>query len=189
MNKLVSSKYLTAFSDFRIPSDAPDFITPQAYVQYLRNYIAYFNLQPHIHTNSRVTRITRQKPFPSSYSSASSTSAGQHQQQHVIEITSPDSTIETWHCNAVAICTGINVHPRIPAIPGMEKIPVALHSSDLKSRAQFGTDTHVLVLGAGETGMDIAHLAVTAPTASVTLCHRDGFFCAPKVGILGSSLF
>ncbi|KAJ2981790.1 hypothetical protein NQ176_g1816 [Zarea fungicola] len=166
--ELVSSKYLTAFSDFRIPSDAPDFITPQAYVQYLRNYIAHFNLQPYIHTNSRITRITRRKTSPSSYSSASSISAGQQkQQQHVIEITSPDGIIETWHCDAVAICTGINVHPRIPVIPGMGRIPVAIHSSNLKTRAQFGTGTHVLILGAGETGMDIAHLAVTAPTASI----------------------
>jgi dimethylaniline monooxygenase (N-oxide forming) len=39
----------------------------------------------------------------------------------------------------------------------------------------------VLILGSGETGMDLAYLAVTSPTKSVTLSHRDGFLCAPKV--------
>jgi dimethylaniline monooxygenase (N-oxide forming) len=29
--------------------------------------------------------------------------------------------------------------------------------------------------------MDMAHLAVTSPTKSVTVCHREGFFCGPKV--------
>src|SRR5690606_24269685 len=42
--ELVSSKYLTAFSDFRLPRDAPDFITPATYVQYLKNYATRFGL-------------------------------------------------------------------------------------------------------------------------------------------------
>jgi dimethylaniline monooxygenase (N-oxide forming) len=40
-----------------------------------------------------------------------------------------------------------------------------------------------MILGSGETGMDLAYLAVTSPTKSVTLCHRDGFLCAPKVSL------
>jgi cation diffusion facilitator CzcD-associated flavoprotein CzcO len=83
----------------------------------------------------------------------------------------------------VAVCTGIHFTPNIPHIPGLETVPLVLHSSQLKTREQFGSNTHVVVMGAGETGMDIAHLAVTAKTASVTLCHREGFFCAPKVGL------
>jgi len=38
-----------------------------------------------------------------------------------------------------------------------------------------------VVLGAGETAMDVSHLAVTSPTKSVTMCHRDGWFYAPKI--------
>lgn len=184
--KLVSSKYLTAFSDFRLPLDARDFVTPKVYVQYLNDYVDHFHLRAHIHTHTRVVRVSRGSPTG-----------------HFVEVESalpPSDTTgdatdretekgkETWECDAVAICTGINVTPRIPAIPGIDRVPLVLHSSDLKTRAQLGRDTHVVVLGAGETGMDVAHLAVTAPTASVTLCHRDGFFCAPKVCSLSFAL-
>ncbi|OAA71272.1 dimethylaniline monooxygenase [Cordyceps fumosorosea ARSEF 2679] len=155
--ELVSSKYLTAFSDFRLPADAPDFVTPAVYVQYLRDYLTHFGLWPHVRCRSRVTRIVRRLP------------AG-----HTVEVTTTAAdggaaVVEAWDCDAVAICTGINVLPRIPEVPGLlsRTTTTVLHSSEVKTRAQLGEGTHVVVLGAGETGMDMAHLAVTAPTASV----------------------
>ncbi|KAM3436656.1 hypothetical protein MY4824_004249 [Beauveria thailandica] len=169
--EMVSSKYLTAFSDFRLPASAPDFVTPAAYVQYLRDYLAHFHLWPHVRCRARVTRITR-RHHP----------GGGDVGGHTVEVTSAETgATETWDCDAVAICTGMHVLPWIPALPGLERVKTVLHSSAVKTRAQLGEDTHVVVLGAGETGMDMAHLAVTAPTASVTLCHRGGFFCAPKI--------
>lgn len=159
---MVSSKYLTAFSDFRLPRDAPDFVTPAVYVRYLNDYVDAFNLRSLIQCDTRIKKVTRSETG------------------HVIHLSEKRSE-SRWECDAVAICTGINVHPRIPEIPGIERVPVVLHSSQLKTRKQLGNGTNVVVLGAGETGMDIAHLAVTAPAASVTVCHRDGFFCAPKV--------
>lgn len=161
---MVSSKYLTTFSDFRLPLDVPDFPTPQRYVQYLNDYVDTFNLRSNIELQSRVTRITR-----------GSTSG------HVLEITKADNQISTWTCDALAICSGVHLHPQIPSIPGIDRVPLAPHSSKMKTRSQFGIDTNVVVLGCGETGMDMAHLAVTSPTKTVTLCHRDGFFCSPKV--------
>ncbi len=147
--------------------DAPDFVTPAVYVQYLRDYLTHFNLWTQVRCNTRVTRIVRRQPSGHT----------------ITTITSVNDAVETttWDCDAVAMCTGIHVLPSIPDIPGLDRVPMVLHSSQLKTRGQFGKDTHVVVLGAGETGIDMAHLAVTAPTASVTLCHRGGFFCAPKV--------
>ncbi|KJZ73125.1 hypothetical protein HIM_07509 [Hirsutella minnesotensis 3608] len=163
--ELVSSKYLTAFSDFRLPLDAPDFVTPQTYVKYLRDYVEAFGIGGSIECNSKVVRVSRDL-----------LSSG-----HVVHVHKKDGPQFTWTCDAVAICSGLNVHPNIPDIPGIERVPTVLHSSQFKRRAQFGVGTNVVVCGAGETGMDVAHLAVTSPTKSVTLCHRDGFFCAPKI--------
>ncbi|PHH85251.1 hypothetical protein CDD83_702 [Cordyceps sp. RAO-2017] len=163
--ELVSSKYLTAFSDFRLPKEAPDFVTPQKFVAYLHNYLKAFKLEEYIECSAEVKLIAR----------------GPGGVGHVLTIKKPDGREFLWDCDAVAICSGLHVHPNIPDVPGIEKVPKVLHSSQFKRRSQFGEGTNVIVCGAGETGMDIAHLAVTSPTASVTLCHRDGFFCAPKI--------
>lgn len=58
---------------------------------------------------------------------------------------------------------------------------MVVHSSDFKTKTQFGSGLDVLIVGSGETGMDLAYMAVTGDTKSVTLCHRDGFHVAPKV--------
>lgn len=92
-----------------------------------------------------------------------------------------DGKEEIWECNAVAICSGLHVEPSIPAVKGIEHVPKVLHSSQFKSREDFGDDKNIMVLGVGETAMDISHLAVTGNTKSVTLCHRGGFVYAPKV--------
>ncbi len=88
---------------------------------------------------------------------------------------------KTWDCDAVAVCAGLHVLPNIPTIPGMEKVPIRLHSSQFKGRHQFGEGKTVMVLGAGETASDITYLAVTSPTKQVVQCHRYGFHLAPKV--------
>ena len=87
---------------------------------------------------------------------------------------------EIW-CDAIAVCSGLHFNPDMPYVEGIEHAGEVLHSSELKSREQFGVDKNVIILGAGETAMDLAFLAVTSPTKSVTVCHRDGFFCGPKV--------
>ena len=88
---------------------------------------------------------------------------------------------EKWHCDAIAVCSGLNVTPNIPRIRGIEHVPKAFHSSKFKERKQFGVNNNILVLGAGETAMDISYLAITSPTNSVTLCHRGGWKNEPKV--------
>ncbi|KAG6040085.1 hypothetical protein E4U41_001426 [Claviceps citrina] len=56
-----------------------------------------------------------------------------------------------------------------------------MHSSEFKARKQFRASRTVMVVGAGETGADVAYLAVTTPSVErVLLCHRDGLHFAPK---------
>lgn len=73
--------------------------------------------------------------------------------------------------------------PNIPGLQGVERIPVVMHSSEIKNRQQFGKDTTVLLLGSGETGADMSYMAVTSQTKKVVWCHRDGFHLAPKVRV------
>lgn len=189
--QLVSSKYLTAFSDFRVPKTEKDFLTPKRYVEYLKDYATKFALWDHIHLSTEVTSVS---PDP------------EHASQHIIttrETQGQAPTKRQFH--AIAICSGLNQNPCNPAIPGLNiPLPTAnekeghhrpaqmpgssihpgitlLHSADFKARSQFGTDKTILILGVGETAMDIAHLAITSPTKRVILSHRDGFISSPKI--------
>lgn len=189
--KLVSSKYLTAFSDFRVPEGERDFLTPQRYVEYLKAYATKFNLWNHIHLSTEVRSITPDPAQPS---------------QHILKTIEAQNQVPVEHrYHAIAICSGLNQDPFKPAVPGLNTpLPTVsekehphnpdqnsgasihthielLHAADFKSRSQFGKDKTVLILGVGETAMDIAHLAITSPTKRVILCHRDGFISSPKI--------
>ncbi|KAF6842431.1 dimethylaniline monooxygenase, partial [Colletotrichum musicola] len=75
-----------------------------------------------------------------------------------------------WDCDAIAVCSGLNNVPSIPSIEGLGGAEKVLHSSEVKGRHQFGQNTSVMILGAGETAMDLAHLAVTSEAREVVLC-------------------
>lgn len=161
--ELVSSKYLTAFSDFRVSRDDPDFLPTGKFCSYLEDYTTHFDLWRYIELSTKVTNVRRLD-----------------RGGHVIRY-SKDGTELEWDCDAVAVCSGLHVDPYVPSIPGIEHVPRVLHSSEFKQRKDFGVDKQVVVLGVGETAMDLSYLAITSATKSVTICHRDGFYYAPKV--------
>lgn len=86
----------------------------------------------------------------------------------------------TIHADAVAIASGLHVTPAIPTIPGADRIPESIHSSQYKGRGQL-SGKRVMILGCGETGMDLAYESCKAGAAEVTLCHRGGYLSFPKV--------
>ncbi|OHF00066.1 dimethylaniline monooxygenase [Colletotrichum orchidophilum] len=171
--EMVSSKYLTAFSDFRVAEDLPDFLPVEEYVRYLEGFCTKFDLWDVIETKTDIRRVSH-------------TGVGHRIFFHRLgggkaaDGRTGETLENTWECDAIAVCSGLNNVPSIPSIEGLDNVRL-LHSSEVKERRQFGSDTSVMILGAGETGMDLAHLAVTSKAREVVLCHKDGFFCAKKV--------
>ncbi|KAF9730101.1 hypothetical protein PMIN04_011931 [Paraphaeosphaeria minitans] len=159
--ELVSSRQLTTFSDFRWKS-GPDFMIVEQYLDYLGAYCEAFRLGPYIDFCCRVTNVRQNDSG-----------------RHVVSYTKNGEARE-WICDAVAICTGLHVHPSLVPLDGVGNIPKSIHSADFKSSAQFEDAKTVLILGSGETAADVAHLAVTSRSRRVVFCHRDGFHLAPK---------
>jgi dimethylaniline monooxygenase (N-oxide forming) len=171
--ELVSSKQLTTFSDFRLPLDSPDHISLPDYVEYLKSYIDHFGLWKHINLDCRVDSI---KPHPQD-------SKSRYRVTYSRRKDGPGAAVEpeAFDCSHLAICTGLHVQPNIPQIPGIEFLQGdAFHSSLYKDRSQL-QDHDILLLGCGETAMDIAYEAIKAPARSVTMCFRTGFLSFPKV--------
>jgi dimethylaniline monooxygenase (N-oxide forming) len=85
----------------------------------------------------------------------------------------------------VTITTGLHVLPNIPSIDGLTANPTSqtpkwIHSSSYASREQL-KGKKVLVLGCGETGMDVGYESVLAPAEKVWMGIRTGFLSFPKV--------
>ncbi|KAJ5014824.1 tRNA (adenine-n -)-methyltransferase non-catalytic subunit [Colletotrichum sp. SAR 10_99] len=173
--EMVSSKYLTAFSDFRVAKELPDFLSMEEYVRYLEAYCTKFGLWDLIETQTEIVQVLRltQRSHRVFYTRHVDKRPGGDDEARPEEL--------SWDCDAVAICSGLNNIPSIPAIKGLENVSSVLHSSEVKSRRQFGENTSVMILGAGETAMDLAHLAVTSTAREVVMCHKEGFYCAKKI--------
>jgi dimethylaniline monooxygenase (N-oxide forming) len=96
---------------------------------------------------------------------------------------------QTIHAVYIALCTGLHVTPSVPTIDGIEHVlkpresderlqRSAFHSVDYKSRSQLA-GRRVMILGSGETGLDLSYEAAKAGAKEVVLCSRSGcvFVC------------
>jgi dimethylaniline monooxygenase (N-oxide forming) len=134
---------LTTFSDHRLPLDSPDHISLPEYVDYLRSYIAKFNLDAHIKLNSPVIRVER---LPNG-------SEWKHRVSYLDGADADEKKESFYDCSHIAVCTGLHVEPNVPTIPGIEHINGdVFHSSHYKDRSQVA-GRNVLILGCGETAM------------------------------------
>jgi dimethylaniline monooxygenase (N-oxide forming) len=172
--EMVSSKYLSAFSDFRLPASEPDFLPIRRYVQYLDDYADRFGLRRFMQFDTLVCGVLD--------------AAGGRKE--VVGNTRADGLLQPlhWTCDAVAVCTGLNGEVARPGLVGWDRVR-SLPASVVFSRADFPRGGTVAVMGAGEMGLDMAWLAVTSRARRVVLCHRDGFFTGPKVGVSALSCF
>jgi dimethylaniline monooxygenase (N-oxide forming) len=99
-----------------------------------------------------------------------------------LDLTSHESTVT--RVDAFAMCTGLHTSPWIPTIDGLEHLKASgatvIHSSQYKYRKQLH-GKRVLVVGSGETAMDLVYEAVQSDCPEVVLCHRNGWLSIPKV--------
>ena len=103
-----------------------------------------------------------------------------------------NSKSKTFHADYVAVCTGLHVIPSVPMVEGIEHVlrprdtddPVlvrkAFHSVDYKTRSQLA-GRRVMILGTGETGMDLAYESAKAGAKEVVLCSRGGCVVLPSL--------
>ncbi|EJD46098.1 FAD/NAD(P)-binding domain-containing protein [Auricularia subglabra TFB-10046 SS5] len=174
---LVSSKQLTSFSDFRLPLDHADHLTLEEYCDYLRAYVSHFGFWDRIKLNTKVVQISRHPD-------------GGHVVEYVHRAADGqwEDARRLMHVDYVAMCSGLHVVPSIPKIPGIEYVGAssstsdtkrAFHSVEYKRREQL-KGRRVMVLGTGETGMDLAYESAKAGAKEVVLCSRAGFLSFPK---------
>ncbi|KAM0890516.1 hypothetical protein ACQ4PT_027003 [Festuca glaucescens] len=138
--KLHLAKEFCELPHMSYPIDAPTYIPKNQFVKYLDDYIERFNIQP-----KYLTAVE------------SSTYDIDEKCWSIIACDIEKCTIVNYKAKFLVVASGDNSEDNIPVVPGLETFPgVAIHSSSYKSGISY-TGRNVLVVGSGNSGMEIAY--------------------------------
>jgi cation diffusion facilitator CzcD-associated flavoprotein CzcO len=161
---LISSKPFTQFPDFPMPDSWPDYPHHSQVLAYLERYADHFGLREHIWFGTEVTRVAP---------------TGDGQWDVTISGARGGGADRTQRYAAVVVANGHNWSPKLPTYEGQDEYAgEIIHASAYKDPAQL-RGKRVLVVGAGNTGCDIA---VDAAQQAARCWHssRRGYWYAPK---------
>ena len=161
---LISSKPFTQFPDFPMPDSYPDYPSHRQIKEYFGRYADHFGLRDRIRFGHEVVRAV-----PVDGGAAGELTAR--------DVTTGSET--TYRYAGIAVANGHNWNPKMPAYPGLDEFRgEVLHSADYKG-ADVLRRRKVLVVGAGNTGCDVA--VESAQNASHTWhSTRRGYYYNPK---------
>lgn len=160
--RLTSSGLMTAFSDYPVPSDFSGHMRIRDYVDYLAGYCEAFDLGKYIRFQTTVESVTPD------------TGGGWR-----VQTRGADGASEA-HFDSVALCSGLHQHPLVPRIPGLETFTgEVIHGAQYRRPAQVA-GRRVLIVGAGESGADVAAEAARHGAESVVSLRR-GVAILPRI--------
>ena len=154
---LISSRTTTEFTDFPMRSTV-DYPGHRVLHEYFRDFAEHFDLRALFRFDTRVSRL---EPRDGGWDL---TAAG------------PDGEQTRWYAGVV-LANGTLAEPNIPSFPGTFAGEL-LHTSAYKSPSQL-TGKRVLLIGAGNSGCDIAVDAVHH-AASIDMSVRRGYYFVPR---------
>ena len=150
---LNSSKKLSRYPDFRFPEEMPVYVSAAQAQDYLRAYAAEFGVYDRITFNTRVSSVVR----------------ADKGWRVTLDGESKPRTYD-----GVVVANGHHWHPYVPDYPGTFD-GETIHSHDVKSRAQL-KDKRVLVVGAGNSAVDILSDAALDGKAAIHSMRRTYYF-------------
>ncbi len=159
-----TSKKMMAYSDYPMPDAYPDYPHHSQIIDYFENYVDHFGFRNNIIFNTGVADVRKEK-------------------DGTFTITTEKGNTESY--SAVIVANGHHWKPRLPepAFPGIFN-GETLHSHDYKT-PDILTNKNVLVVGIGNSALDIACEAARLNTGKVFISTRSGAYILPKY-ILGT---
>ncbi|XP_064999935.1 probable indole-3-pyruvate monooxygenase YUCCA10 [Musa acuminata AAA Group] len=138
--KLHLAKRFCELPHMPIPRNAPTFVPKNQFIQYLDAYVERFNINPVYSTHVELA----------SYDEASKT-------WRVMARNALTDQVEEYRSRFLVVASGENTEGFIPDLPGLQTFSgKILHSSSYKSGRPY-TSKKVLVVGSGNSGMEIAY--------------------------------
>ncbi|MDQ0035371.1 cation diffusion facilitator CzcD-associated flavoprotein CzcO [Variovorax boronicumulans] len=163
---LISSKRTTEFAEFPMADTVADYPSHRELRRYFSDFADRFGLREHFRFNTRVLRVEPVSDAPDTRWRVSVDAAN-----------GAGGRIETAEYKGVVIANGTLAEPKRPQFEGHFDGEL-LHTSDYK-HAELFKDKRVLIVGAGNSGCDIAVDAVHY-AKSVDISVRRGYYFVPK---------
>ena len=160
---LISSKRMTEFSEFPMDDAVADYPSHRELQRYFAAFADRFELRGHFRFGCRVTAVEPIGDGPTPL--------------WCVRWTTADGVQEAAEFKAVVIANGTLAEPQMPRFEGHFSGEL-LHTSAYK-RADVFAGKRVLIIGAGNSGCDIAVDAVHR-AASVDISVRRGYYFVPK---------
>jgi hypothetical protein len=155
---LISSRTTTEFAEFPMDTTA-DYPSHRTLIRYFRDFADHFGLTEHFRFETKVTAVSR------------ADDGG-----WMLRATGPAGETEARY-DGVILANGTLAEPNIPNFRG-EFTGELMHTSAYKSASQL-TGKRVLIIGAGNSGCDIAVDAVHH-AESVDMSVRRGYYFVPR---------
>jgi len=160
---LISSKRTTEFTEFPMPEGTADYPSHRELCRYFSDFADHFDLRRHYRFGVRVVKVEPVSDSPDTL--------------WRVTIATPDGGQETAEYKGVIIANGTLAEPNMPRFEGHFDGEL-LHTTAYKHARQF-TGKRVLIVGAGNSGCDIAVDAVHY-ARSVDISVRRGYYFVPK---------
>lgn len=157
---LVSSKTLSEFQDYPMPSGYPDFPSHAQLLEYFQGYVRNFDVDDYIEFSSAVKHVSKD-------------ASG----RWVVSVENNDSE-KTERFDYLVVCNGHHWDPKLVQYPG-EFAGALLHSHNYTRAGPF-RDKRVLVIGGGNSACDIVvEVSRVAKAADISI--RHGGWYMPKL--------
>jgi len=160
---LISSKRMTEFAEFPMAGHVADYPSHRELLAYFRAFARHFELHRHFRFHTRVLKVEPVSSAPDTLWRLTTQTEGQ-----------PPEVAEY---KGVIVANGTLAEPNVPSFSGSFDGEI-WHTANYKSATQF-TDKRVLIVGAGNSGCDIAVDAVHH-ARSVDISVRRGYYFVPK---------
>ncbi len=150
-----TSKEMMAYSDYPMPKDYPDYPDHTQIFDYFTSYVHHFGFRPKIQFKTSVTHVEKKGDK--------------------YLVTTGNNAAREY--DALVVCNGHHWNPRYAGFSGSFD-GETLHAHDYKTPNQF-KDKRVLIIGIGNSGVDIAS-ELTTFAKKVVLSTRSGAYIIPK---------
>ncbi|KAI4349601.1 hypothetical protein L6164_010167 [Bauhinia variegata] len=121
------------------PSSYPRYVSKKQFLQYLEDYVSHFNFSPLYHRTVELAEYDEDS-----------------MKWRVKAMNGDSGEVEEYAAKFLVVATGETSDPFVPEVEGLSSFNgKVLHSTRFKSGKEF-KDEHVLVVGSGNSGMEIA---------------------------------